>query len=157
MRSGSYIHDSSLTSGTPDSNTGFEHGKYIPQGLLTGVGVEKLDQPRNLQDPHAKRSICVVHGKANKKAGAFAPASHTFAPIYFFFIAGFFFMIAFGATAFSRPPISVSESAALNGNWRTDSCPVVLRVTSTRRLLARMIVLSFLRILAFSPGVSSGF
>src|SRR5215831_3139628 len=93
------------------------------------------------------------------KAGAYTPAFAVFpALIYgFFFGAAFFLAGAFAAAGFSRPPMSDRESAALNGNWRTDSCPVVLRVTSTRRLLARIIVLSFLRIRAFSPAVSSAF
>src|SRR5277367_3701632 len=52
---------------------------------------------------------------------------------FFFFRIGFF---AAGATFLpttSRPPISVSESVALNGYWRTEVCPVVFRETSTRR------------------------
>src|SRR4030088_74554 len=46
--------------------------------------------------------------------------------------AGFFFASP------SLPPISVRESAALNGNCRTECSfwPAAFRVTSTRRLLA---------------------
>jgi hypothetical protein len=43
-------------------------------------------------------------------------------PVYgFFFGTAFFLAGAFAAAGFSRPPISESESAALNGNWRIDS------------------------------------
>ena len=82
-------------------------------------------------------------------------------PCYFFggpFFGGVFLAAgsAFLAAA-CRPPISVKESAALKGNCLADTSPVVLKVTSTRRLLARMIVLSFRRTLARSSFVSSGF
>ena len=73
-----------------------------------------------------------------------------------FFFAGFFFA-GLAVAGFSLPPIKLSESAALNGNCFTDVCPVVLSVTSTRRLLASMIVLIWARILCRSPGVMSGF
>src|SRR5579862_9720704 len=66
--------------------------------------------------------------------------------------AGFFTFISD-----SRPPISVRESVELNGNWRTDCWPVVLRVISTRRLLAKMMVREFRRTLARSSVLSSGF
>src|SRR5690348_9429624 len=62
-----------------------------------------------------------------------------------------------GAALVSRPPIRLKESVALKGNWRTEVWPVVLSVTSTRRLLARMMVRILRRILCRSPGVSSGF
>jgi hypothetical protein len=64
--------------------------------------------------------------------------------------------LAFFFAAPSLPPISVKASAALNGNWRTEDWPVVLKVTSTRRLLASRIVLRFLRDRCLSSGVTSG-
>src|ERR1700758_163352 len=73
--------------------------------------------------------------------------------VVFFLGAG---LAAFFLASASRPPISVNESAALNGNWRTDDCPVVLNVTSTRRLLASRIVSRCFRDLCRSSGVSSG-
>jgi hypothetical protein len=57
-----------------------------------------------------------------------------------------FFGTAFLGTAFlagalaSLPPIKLNASAALNGNCFTVVCPVVLRVISTRRLLAKRMV-----------------
>src|SRR4030088_1069700 len=66
--------------------------------------------------------------------------------------AGFFFASP------SLPPISVRESAALNGNCRTEcsGLPAAFRVTSTRRLLAHLRIMIRLRALCRSSGVSSG-
>src|SRR6202035_4412568 len=52
---------------------------------------------------------------------------------------------------------SVKESAALNGYCRTDFCPVVLSVMSTRRLLASNTVCRLSSTLRRCSGVSSGF
>src|ERR1700688_4980950 len=73
--------------------------------------------------------------------------------VIFFLGAG---LAAFFLASISLPPISVNESAALNGNCRTEDCPVVLNVTSTRRLLASRIVSKCFRDLCRSSGVSSG-
>src|SRR5215469_17600088 len=43
---------------------------------------------------------------------------------------------------------SVKASSALNGNWRTDCCPVLPRVMSTRRFWARVTTCNLLRILS---------
>jgi hypothetical protein len=64
--------------------------------------------------------------------------------------AGFFFISP------SLPPMSVSASAELKGNCRTDDCPVVLKVMSTRRSLARTITRMFLKALARSSSVRLG-
>src|ERR1700704_632318 len=72
-------------------------------------------------------------------------------PSYCFFVAPFLAVPVFGApvlgTAFFAGALCVPgaplglirlrASSALNGNWRTDVCPVVLSVTSTRRFWAR--------------------
>src|SRR2546422_6770906 len=77
-------------------------------------------------------------------------------------LAGFFGAAVLGAGAlafpFSAPPLlrSVKASLALKGKRRTDCSPVVLRVTSTRRLLARRTVSRFFRIFCFSAGFKSG-
>ena len=44
---------------------------------------------------------------------------------------------------------SVKASSALNGNWRTDCCPVLLKVMSTRRFCASVTTFKFFRILSF--------
>ena len=44
---------------------------------------------------------------------------------------------------------SVKASSALNGNWRTDCCPVLLKVMSTRRFCASVTSFKFFRILSF--------
>jgi len=55
-----------------------------------------------------------------KRHGPKARAADKVRTDYFFFI-GFFLVFAGAVPAgFSRPPIKVSASAALNGNWRTD-------------------------------------
>src|SRR5437016_3142946 len=56
------------------------------------------------------------------------------------------------------PPLlsKVRASFALKGKRRTDCSPVVLRVTSTRRLLARRTVSRFFRIFCFSAALRSG-
>src|ERR1700688_357211 len=71
--------------------------------------------------------------------------------------AGFLAAGAFAAVPFSPPCLlsRVKASLALNGKRRTDCSPVVLRVTSTRRLLARRTVRRFFRIFCFSAGLSS--
>src|SRR5947209_16900887 len=69
---------------------------------------------------------------------------------YCFLVAPFLVAPVFGAPVLSvgflagaflvltpRGLIRLSASSALNGNCRTDVCPVVLRVTSTRRFWAR--------------------
>src|SRR5437016_4957408 len=67
--------------------------------------------------------------------------------------------VCLGATAgfltagFTGPPIRLRASAALNGNCRADFSPVVLRVSSTRRLFARTMVCRLRRIFALSAGV----
>jgi hypothetical protein len=82
-------------------------------------------------------------GPACKEKGtSFSPVP-TFnrAFFYFFFVVLFRLVVAgFAGAGFSLPPISDSESSALNGNCLTDVCPVVLNVISTRRLLASMMV-----------------
>src|SRR5439155_20535610 len=74
---------------------------------------------------------------------------------------GLAFFAGAGAVVFFlgvSPPLllsSVKASLALKGKRRTDCSPVVLRVTSTRRLLARRTVSRFFRIFCFSAGVRS--
>src|SRR5215470_1093328 len=70
--------------------------------------------------------------------------------------AGFGLVSAAAPLAFSPPPLlsSVKASLALNGNCRTDCSPVVLKVTSTRRLLAKRTVRRFFRIFCFSAALS---
>ena len=78
---------------------------------------------------------------------------------YGFLVVGFaagFFGAAFFLASDSLPPIRVKASVALKGNWRTEVWPVVLKVTSTRRLLAILIVTMFRRTLCRSSGLSSG-
>src|SRR5882672_6700762 len=75
--------------------------------------------------------------------------------------AGFFAVPAVPAFPVFRvsPPARLSkvrESLALKGKRRTDCSPVVLRVTSTRRLLARRTVSRFFRIFCFSAALRSG-
>src|ERR1700690_1427419 len=52
---------------------------------------------------------------------------------------------------------NTSESLALNGYWRTDCWPVVFRLMSTLRLVARTITLKLASIFWRSSGVRSGF
>src|SRR5580704_2129341 len=72
-----------------------------------------------------------------------------------------YFFLTVRVAGFSvSPPLALSkasESLALNGYRRTDCCPVVLRETSTRRLLAQTIICKWLSILPRSSGVRSGF
>src|SRR6266478_2604435 len=75
---------------------------------------------------------------------------------------GLAFFAGGGAAVFflgvSPPPLlsSVKASLALKGKRRTDCSPVVLKVTSTRRLLARRTVSRFFRIFCFSTALKSG-
>ena len=73
---------------------------------------------------------------------------------YCFFFVVFLALVA--ALAFADGSSKVKESAALNGYCFTDSSPVVLSVTSTRRLLARRMVRMFLRIFWRCSGVTCG-
>ena len=72
---------------------------------------------------------------------------------------GIFCWAAADAFFFARSPpdllSKVKASLALNGKRRTDCSPVVLRVTSTRRLLARRTVRRFRTSRCFSAGVKS--
>src|SRR5579863_1722332 len=62
---------------------------------------------------------------------------------YGFLGAGFFVIAGVFLTGV-LPPIRVNASVALKGNCRVEVWPVVLKVTSTRRLLAILIVTMFL-------------
>src|SRR5580692_7371453 len=79
-------------------------------------------------------------------------------PIHYGLGAGFLAAGVFAVPAGAAPPLlsKVKESLALKGKRRTDCSPVVLRVTSTRRLLAKRTVSKFFRNLSFSAGVRSG-
>src|SRR5712664_1797396 len=81
----------------------------------------------------------------------------------------FFFGAGAGVLAFPVVPVfpvfpvappallsKVRASFALKGKRRTDCSPVVLRVTSTRRLLARRTVSRLFRIFCFSAALKSG-
>src|SRR6267143_3571501 len=69
---------------------------------------------------------------------------------YGFFLTGGFFSPPLGL-------ISAKKSLALNGYRRVDCCPVVLKVTSTRRLLARTNTCRLFSICCLSAGLKSGF
>src|ERR1700691_4591590 len=73
--------------------------------------------------------------------------------VLFFFGAG---LAVFFLASPSLPPISVNASVALKGNWRTEVWPVVLKVTSTRRLLPILFVTMFLKTLSLSSELRSG-
>ena len=88
------------------------------------------------------RTVFAQNVITNKKHGLSPVPILNAASYYFFFEVLFFFVVAgFAVAGFSLPPIRDSESSALNGNCLTDVWPVVLNVTSTRRLLASMMVL----------------
>src|SRR6267143_2276966 len=69
---------------------------------------------------------------------------------YGFFLTGGFFSPPLGL-------ISAKKSLALNGHRRVDCCPVVLKVTSTRRLLASTNTCRLFSICCQSAGLKSGF
>src|SRR5437016_4003739 len=114
-------------------------------------GERALDVPEQLgfdQRGHQRRTVY--------RRERTLPAADCASPYGLAFFAGAGADVFF--LAVSPPPrlSNVKASLALKGKRRTDCSPVVLRVTSTRRLLARRTVRRFFRIFCFSAGVMSG-
>src|ERR1700730_6587077 len=79
---------------------------------------------------------------------------------FFAFCSAYCFLGAFLVTGSFATPftlISAKASLALKGYRRTDCCPVVVRETSTRRLLARTMTCKLLNIFWRSSELKSGF
>src|SRR5438445_3967744 len=94
------------------------------------------------------------HATSLRRTYCFLVAPFLVAPVFGAPVLGVGFLAGAFLVLTPRGLIRLRASSALNGNWRTDVCPVVLRVTSTRRFWARASTLAFLLSCAFCAALT---